>query len=105
MDREDQMFMKSMLPGMIWIVAGFLATWMLPSATSNAYSGAIVRVLLLGPALMVGWGMMQMTASGWRYYQWQRGSGYDCVCGGLLGPLWLKRGYRRCLACGRRHYE
>lgn len=106
MDREDWMFWKAMLPGGIFLVAAVLMAGVLSNLPDGGRLGAAMfNVWRWAPLLLGGWGLLQMAAAGYRFWQWHRGSGYECQCGGLLGAMRLSRSYRRCLGCGRRHYE
>jgi hypothetical protein len=107
MDREEVMFWKAMLPGAVWMVAGAAAMWVLSGLPGSPLTDGLFKTLRWGPVTMVGWGLLQLSAAGYRYWQWQRGGGSECQCGGVLGSAVLGRGsaYRRCLGCGKRHYE
>lgn len=105
MDRSDWMFWKSILPGGIFLLAGVLAAGALASLPEGGQLGAaLFNVWRWGAVLMGGWGLL-LAAAGYRYWQWHRGAGYVCQCGGLLGARSVRRNYRRCLGCGKRHRD
>lgn len=111
MDREDVMFWKAILPGMAWLLAGVAAAWTLSGLPDSPLTAGLFSTLRWGPLLMAGWGLLQLAAGGYRVWQWHRGEGLLCECGGMLGSerdgRWGR--YRKCMACGRnvncRHYE
>lgn len=96
-----------MLPGLVLLVgAAFVAGALSKLPEHGQLGAALFNVWRYGPLLLALAGAVQMLAASYRLWQWQRGGGYECQrCGGALGSLQMRGGYRRCLGCGQRHYE
>lgn len=111
MDRFEWMGVKVFLPGAFCMLASLAAIWLLSGIQSSPYIAGFWYGLRWVPVALLGLGLLFVGRAVYRLWQWQRGEGLLCDCGGLLGrEIDGRYGlYRQCLACGRnvneRHYR
>lgn len=111
MDRYELMGWKALVPGALWMLMSLIAIWLLSGIQGSTLGDGLFSTFRWGPMIMFGWGVMLTCRAYYRLWQWHRGEGLLCGCGGLLGPEIDGRYglYRKCLACGQnvncRHYQ
>lgn len=111
MDRYELMSWKVLLPGAFWMLMSLLVIWVLSGLQGSPLTDGLFTTLRWGPVGMFGWGVLLIGHAFYRLWQWHRGEGLLCGCGGMLGAEIDGRygRYRKCLACGQnvncRHYQ
>lgn len=114
MGRYELMNWKVLLPGALWMLTSLVAISLLSGLQGSAMGDSLFNALRWGPVAMFGWGILLTSNAFYCMWQWQRGEGLLCGCGGMLGHERTGRAsrggaYRKCLACGKnvnhQHYE
>lgn len=111
MDRYELMGWKALLPGGLWMLMSLPVVWALSGLQGSPLTDGLFSALRWGPVAMFGWGALLTCHALYRIWQWNRGEGLLCACGGILGSEINGRYglYRKCLACGDnvncRHYQ